>query len=116
MTTNFDSMPRLDAPKKRGRKKPVQSTAKQEQTLHLSSTDRDIAPFVALDQPLVGQLVAEDACWRFAVDAWLAAKPPRWTLGRRRVWKAAGQVLVEKRARLRETAAELGYPLRASAK
>lgn len=116
MTTNFDSTPRLDAPKKRGRKKAAPRPVSQEETLHLASTDREIAPFVALDRPLVGQLVVEDACWKFAVDAWTAQRPPRWALGRRRAWQAEGQSLLAKRARLRETATELGYPLRASTK
>lgn len=77
-------------------------------SLHLRAVDIDVIPAHALDRPLLGALVTEDACWQFAVDAWQARKPWWFHTAARRRWRTDGTALEAKRARLRADAVALG--------
>ena len=60
------------------------------------------------DNPLVAVLLSEDTCWQIARADWQRRKPRPWQFDQRRVWRAEGEVLEDKRARLCEQAEELG--------
>ena len=80
--------------------------------LYLGSVDGYINVSDALDRPMFGVLMSEDFCWRATVSEWQARRPSRRPFGGNRAeragWRAEGQELAEKRARIRELAAELG--------
>jgi hypothetical protein len=76
--------------------------------LRLASLDRRVAPVLGRDNPLIGALLSEDTCWQIARADWQSRKPRPWQLEQRRIWRAEGDVLEEKRARLSEQAEELG--------
>lgn len=68
-----------------------------------------------LDHATTGQLAAEDACWSFAHDDWRARRPRLWHRPEHGAWKAEGQRLADKRARLVEQSRQV-HTLRLAAK
>lgn len=80
--------------------------------LYLGSVDGYINVSDALDRPMFGVLMSEDFCWRATVSEWRTRRPSRRPFSgdraARAAWRAEGQEIAEKRARIRELAAELG--------
>jgi hypothetical protein len=76
--------------------------------LFVQSLDRCLDVAAVVNHPLIGVLMTEDFCWHTAVLSWRERKPPRWHLAERSAWRAEQAALDEKRARIRELAAELG--------
>jgi hypothetical protein len=76
--------------------------------LFVQSLDRRVDVAAVVNHPLIGVLMTEDFCWRTAVLSWRERKPPWWHLGEWSAWRAERAALDEKRARIRELAAELG--------
>jgi hypothetical protein len=67
-----------------------------------------VAPVLGRDNPLVAALLSEDTCWQIACEDWQRRKPRPWRLEERRAWRSEGDMLDDKRDRLREQAVELG--------
>jgi hypothetical protein len=100
---------RQETKRSRRRAKKAVDTAGEESSLHVGAVGVDVIPLLALDRPLVGALVAEDACWQIAVEAWQSRKPLWLHFGARRAWRAERTLLDAKRTRLRVDAAALGF-------
>jgi hypothetical protein len=82
--------------------------AERSSGLFVQSLDRCVDVAAVVNHPLIGVLMTEDFCWHTAVLSWRARKPPRRHLAEWSAWRAEQAALDEKRARLRELAAELG--------
>lgn len=76
--------------------------------LFVQSLDRCVDVAAVVNHPLMGVLMTEDFCWHTAVMSWRKRKPPRWHYAQWSAWRAEQVALDEKRARIRELAAELG--------
>lgn len=84
--------------------------------LRLTCCGAPVSPLVAVDQPLVSELVWADTEVAIAHAAWVARRPPRWSLDRWtgerrkewRAWRADGALLAAKAERVRARAVELG--------
>jgi hypothetical protein len=99
---------RAEAQSRFGRLRRRKSALPVSTDLRLASLERRVAPVLGRDNPLVAVLLSEDTCWQIARADWQRRKPRPWQLEQRRAWRAEGEVLDDKRARLCEQAAELG--------
>lgn len=99
--------PELARSNKRGRRRGA-AEEEEHEGVYLSTVSAWIPTIYGADRPLVGELLAEDTCWRFARDDWSDRRPPLWRRAERKAWRAEGRLLEEKRVRLAAQAAELG--------
>lgn len=67
-----------------------------------------VSPAIAMDRPLVADLLVEDIAWQLAAGEWRQARPSWWRRGARREWRDAYEPLADKRMRLRAIAVECG--------
>jgi hypothetical protein len=75
----------------------------------LSSVSTWIPTIYGADRPLVAALLSEDLCWCIAREDWSGRRPPLWKHAERAAWRDEGRLLEEKRVRIAEQAAELGF-------
>lgn len=75
--------------------------------LYLRSIDRSVELWRALDDPAVGLLITEDACWQAGLAAWQSRRPAWWRWAERREWATGRAEFAAKRARIRAMAFEL---------
>lgn len=84
--------------------------------LRLTCCGAPVSPYLAVEKPLVSELVWADTEVALAHAAWVARRPTRWRLDRwtpsqrraRRAWRADGAALAAKAERVRARASELG--------
>lgn len=103
------STSRADRERSRRANRRAASSPGGDNALRLAAVGVDVIPLLAADRPLIAALVAEDACWQIAVEAWLASKPTWFEFAARSRWRAQRAALDAKRTRIREDAAALGY-------
>jgi hypothetical protein len=76
--------------------------------LYLASVGRSINVSDALDRPMFGLLMTEDFCWQTTLAEWRERRPSRRQRAACAAWRAEGVEIAQKKARIRDLAAELG--------
>jgi hypothetical protein len=75
-------------------------------SIHLTIRVRD-----ALDQPLLGELVTDDFCWRMTLRDWRARRPSWGHRAERAAWRAERAVIKQERERIEQLATDLGLAI-----
>jgi hypothetical protein len=79
--------------------------------LYLTSVHLTIRVRDALDQPLLGELVTDDFCWRMTLRDWRARRPSWGHRAKRAAWRAERAVIERERKSIGMRAADLGLAI-----
>jgi hypothetical protein len=99
-THRFGIVARLRHPRPSGRSGGALNT----DVLDVACAHRTVPVEAALELPDVMLLVVEDACARFAEQAWHARRPPRWNVAATRRWRTEAAQLHRKQERVQALA------------